>query len=265
MSTGLFSRLFARTARALPSQCVVCTGWCYDTVCSACVARFAPARARCLTCALALPGAAKQCGVCLQHGSALDACHAAVDYAYPWDGVLAQLKFNGQSRSGAVSGADPAVARCLAAIMAQRSPITQALAQADWAVPVPLAGLRLQERGFNQALQITKYLLAPGDLAKPAARALLRTDLLVRTRDTAAQVGLGRAERQLNMLNAFAVEPAFVAQVQGARLVLVDDVTTTTSTLSAAAAALRRAGAAHVTGVVFARTPGSAIAPAAFS
>jgi predicted amidophosphoribosyltransferase len=117
-----------------------------------------------------------------------------------------------------------------------------------------LSANRLRERGFNQALQIAKQLLA-SRAQKSAIQ--LRTDLLVRTRDTPAQVGLGRSERQRNMLHAFAAEPALAAQVQGARIVLLDDVTTTTATLSAAAAAMRIAGATHVVGMVFARTPPS--------
>lgn len=263
MPTGLFSRLLTLSASALPSQCAVCRAWCRDTVCGACTARFAPEQHRCITCAHTLPSAAMQCGVCLQHGTSLDACYAAVDYDYPWDGLLAQLKFGRGARLGGVSGADPAAARCMARLMHQRSAITLALAQADWAVPIPLSALRQRERGFNQALQITHHLLAPqtapsSKSSAPAiVRARLRADLLVRTRETQAQMGLGRSERQLNMLNAFAVEPTLAAQVQGARLVLVDDVTTTTATLGSAAAALRRAGAAHVTGVVFARTPAS--------
>jgi ComF family protein len=177
-----------------------------------------------------------------------------VDYDYPWDGLLAKLKFDGGQNSGGVAGADPAIARTMAHIMRQHTALMQALAQAHWVVPVPLSANRLRERGFNQAVQISKQLLTTK--ASPLAR--LRTDLLLRTRDTPAQVGLGRAERQRNMLHAFAVEPALAAQVQGARLMLVDDVTTTTATLCAAAAALRNAGAAQVVAIVFARTPASA-------
>ena len=195
-----------------------------------------------------------QCGACLRHGSALDACYAAVDYAYPWNDLLAKLKFDGGTSVGGVSGADPAVAGVIAAIMRQRSSILQALELADWVLPVPLAAPRLAQRGFNQALEITKQLLNPSGTVR-AVRSVLRTDMLVRTRDTAPQVGLDRAQRQRNMLHAFAIEPARAAQVSGARLVLVDDVTTTTATLCAAAAALRAAGAVQVVALVFARTP----------
>jgi ComF family protein len=258
MFTRLLTQTVSRMANALPSQCAVCRAWGKERVCADCVGRFVKSGNRCLTCALSLPGGAARCGACLQHGSVLDACYAAVDYDYPWDGLLAKLKFDGGQNSGGVAGADPAIARTMAHIMRQQADLMQALAQAHWVVPVPLSANRLRERGFNQAVQISKQLLTvkASPLARPLAR--LRTDLLLRTRDTPAQVGLGRAERQRNMLHAFAVEPALAAQVQGARLVLVDDVTTTTATLCAAAAALRNAGAAQVVAIVFARTPASA-------
>jgi ComF family protein len=246
-------------ANALPSQCAVCRAWGMQRVCAGCVGRFAIAKSRCLTCALPLPGGAARCGVCVRHGSVLDACYAAVDYDYPWDSLLAKLKFDGGQNSGGVTGADPAIARSMAHIMRQHTELMQALAQAHWIIPVPLSANRLRERGFNQAVQISKQLLT----AQSTPMARLRTDLLLRTRDTPPQMGLGRAERQRNMLHAFAVEPALASQVQGARLALVDDVTTTTATLCAAAAALRSAGAAQVVAIVFARTPASSMSAGA--
>jgi ComF family protein len=249
----MFTRLLRSAARTLPSQCAVCSGWGHAQVCTACVARFAAPAPRCITCALTVPEGVGQCGACVRQPSALDACHAAVDYAYPWDGLLAKLKFNAGSSLGGVSGANPAVAGAMASIMRQRDTVCQALAQADWAVPIPLAPERLKHRGFNQAVEISKPLLAPSPMH--TVRARLRTDILLRTRDTAPQVGMNRAQRQSNMLNAFAVEPRMVAQVSGARVLLIDDVTTTTATLHAAATVLRSAGAAQVVALVFARTP----------
>jgi ComF family protein len=250
----MFKRLLSHAASALPSQCAVCRAWGRERVCSACTVRFSPTEARCQTCALPLAGSALRCGTCLHHGSLLDACYAAVDYGYPWDSLLAQLKFAGGTGAGNASGPDPAMARAIAGVMRQHKALMQALAQADWAVPVPLSQARLRQRGFNQALEITRHLLAPAT-GPVRVRVQLHPRLLVRTRDTASQVGLDRAERLRNMQHAFALEPSCAAQAAGAHIVLVDDVTTTTATLGAAAAALRSAGAASVVGIVFARTP----------
>jgi ComF family protein len=245
----MLSRLLALTRRALPSQCAVCHGWGQQLVCPACVVRFTPQVQRCAGCALPLPGSVQRCAACQLRPSPLDGCLAAVDYAYPWDHLLAQLKF----ASGKRSSPDPAVARALAAIMRPQSAIQEALQQADWLLPIPLSAQRLRQRGFNQALEIAKHLIAPGE--QPALRARLLPHPLLRTRDTPAQVGLTREQRLRNMQHAFAIEPLLAGHIRGSRIVLVDDVTTTTATLSAAAATLKAAGASQVVGLVFARTP----------
>jgi ComF family protein len=246
----MLRRLLTLTRRAIPSQCAVCRVWAQDIVCPGCVERFTPSTARCTGCALPQIGKAMYCSACLQHGSALNACLAAVDYAYPWDNLLAKLKFaNGKS-----SSPDPALARSLAAIMRQHSSMQLALEQADWVLPIPLSRQKLQQRGFNQALEMAKHLLEPQS-GQRSARARLQAQLLLRTRDTPSQVGLTREQRMRNMQHAFALEPSLASLMQGARVVLIDDVTTTTATLSAAASSLRAAGANHVVGMVFARTP----------
>jgi ComF family protein len=242
----MFTHIIDRLASALPSQCVVCHSWGQHRVCQACIRRFTGTSQRCLTCALPLAGKATRCGECLQHSIALDGCLAAVDYTYPWDSFLVQLKFKGRHRNGP----DASMAKAIADTMRGHSAITAALLGADVIIPIPLSTQRLQQRGFNQALEITKHLLS----SAPSDRAKLQPQLLVRARDTAAQTGLARAQRLLNLRHAFMVEPLSITKITGAKVVLIDDVTTTTATLCAAAQALRSAGAAHVVGVVFART-----------
>ena len=250
----MFTRLLHHATRALPSQCCACRAWGISRVCAACLSRFARGVPRCRTCALQLPSESLgdltnsrlQCGECVQHPGPLDACWAAVTYGYPWDALLGQLKFQGASGQGA----DPSVARTVGDVMRLQGTMTAAVQRASIVVPIPLSPQRLRLRGFNQALEISKCLLD-----SRSAMAKLQPELLLRTRDTASQVGQKRAERLQNLRHAFAVEPTKAAQVQGAHVVLVDDVTTTTATLCAAALALRTAGAAQVVGVVFARTP----------
>jgi ComF family protein len=230
----MLRHLFEGLAAALPGQCAVCHAWPAEPVCDSCVARFAQPRPRCRRCALPVPQGVEACGRCLAEPPPLDACHAAVSYEYPWSALIAQFKFHGQ----------PGWARTFATLMRSAPWVEPALEQADLAMPMPLAGPRLAERGFNQALLLAR-LLAPHTTT---------SEVLLKVRHTAAQAGLDRKDRLANVTGAFAVDPLLVARVRGARVVLVDDVMTSGASLFSAAAVLRRVGASHITALVIART-----------
>ena len=225
----------SQALRTVPSQCAICHAWPAQRLCDDCVRRFARQRPRCRTCALAVPEGVAHCGACLRHPNGLDACHAAVDYGYPWSGVLQAFKFRG----------DPGWAGALATLLRSTPWVEPALEAAELVLPIPLAPQRLRMRGFNQALL----------LAQALAPARVQAGLLLRTHDAPAQSGLDRARRLRNPARAFAVEPLCAAQLAGRQVLLVDDVMTTGATLQAAAAVLRQAGAARVTALVLARTP----------
>ena len=96
---------------------------------------------------------------------------------------------------------------------------------------VPLHPARQRERGFNQAERLARRL--------GQAMAVRVIAGLSRVRATPAQVGLGEAERRVNMVRAFCWS-ATERPPNG--LALVDDVCTTGATLEAAAEAVARAG-----------------------
>jgi ComF family protein len=251
LAYGLFQRLTNPSWCSLPSQCAVCRGWGSQRICADCRARFAAQPKRCSLCAIAIPHAAHdvhQCGVCVLHPPPLNACAAAVDYAYPWDGLISRMKF------GTPQQADAALAKPLAQLMADQPRVMALLQNADMVVPMPLSHQRLAQRGFNQALELAKHVLArpTSSLHRPP---LLATQLLLRMVDTPPQHHLPRAQRLQNMRNAFAVDPLHSALLRGRHVVIIDDVMTTGASLFAAAQALREAGAADVAGVVLARTP----------
>ena len=81
-------------------------------------------------------------------------------------------------------------------------------------------------------------------------------------RATEQQIGLSPAQRASNVQGAFKVAADRIAEIQGRRAILVDDVLTTTgATVDACARALLRAKAAQVDVLTFARVVDSHKAP----
>jgi competence protein ComFC len=107
----------------------------------------------------------------------------------------------------------------------------------DLIVPVPLHPLKKREREFNQAARLAARL---GE----ATRIAVNTGMLRRVQATRTQTLLTRKQRADNVRHAFAVRPG--CQLDGRRIILVDDVLTTGATTSACASALQRAGAREV-------------------
>lgn len=132
----------------------------------------------------------------------------------------------------------------LARMMAQAG--RELLPDAELIVPVPLHRTRLWSRRFNQAAALAQVLSRQAGVPHaPLA--------LARVKRTRQQVGLTRAQRADNLQGAFRVEAAARPQVEGRRILLVDDVLTTGATANAAARALLRAGARAVDVLTFAR------------
>ena len=230
----MLATLLHRLVDHLPSQCRVCHSWPAHAICDDCVSLFAQPLPRCQTCALPLPAGMVHCGACLKNPPPLDRCLAAVAYAYPWSGLVAEFKFRDQT----------GLARSFAALMRAAPWVEPALDAADMVVPMPLSRNKLAQRGYNQAHLLARELSA----------AKTRTDLLLRIQDTPAQHTLKRAQRLSALDHAFAIEPLLAGRVRGAHVVLVDDVMTTGATLHAASRVLRASGASHITGLVLART-----------
>jgi ComF family protein len=111
----------------------------------------------------------------------------------------------------------------------------------DAIVAVPIHRSRLSYRGFNQAEGLCARL--PKEL---------RADHLMRIRKTRPQVELTPAQRTTNLTGAFRCDD----DLQGQRVLLVDDVFTTGATASECAKALRDAGANWVGVLCFAAKAG---------
>jgi len=189
-------------------------------------------------------GSGAICGGCAARRPSFERLRSALAYDEASRGMILALKHGDRTDTA------PALARLL-----ERLVRMEAL-EADLIVPVPLHRWRLWRRRFNQSALVAGAL--GRTLGLPVA-----TDALIRWRATPSQKGLGAAARRRNVGGAFAVSPRHGERLQGARVLLVDDVVTTGATLAACANALRRAGARSTTALALARVTDLGPRPAA--
>jgi len=121
-------------------------------------------------------------------------------------------------------------------------------------VPIPLASARKRERGYNQSA-----LIAAG-LSK-RWRVPVWDSLVVRSRETTTQTRLTPEQRLANVAGSFQIGDSNFGAVQGAHVVIVDDVVTTAATLNACAKVLYDAGARIISYVTFGRARASGDRP----
>jgi ComF family protein len=117
-------------------------------------------------------------------------------------------------------------------------------------VPIPLASARKRERGYNQSA-----LIAAG-LSK-RWRVPVWENLVVRSRETRSQTRLTPEQRLGNVAGSFQIGARNIEALQGAHVMIVDDVVTTAATLNACAKVLYHAGARIISYVTFGRAHAS--------
>lgn len=166
------------------------------------------------------------CGPCLATPPRHDGVRAAVAYGPVARDIALRLKYG--RRTG--------LARTMSSIM------THHVDAPGIIVPVPLHRWRIWSRGFNQAVLVAQAISRKTGLS-------LQTDLLIRKRATPSLRGLSGRKRADAVRGVFRVS----RRIEGETIWLVDDVYTSGATANACAAALKRAGAARVIILAWAR------------
>lgn len=189
----------------------------------------------CATCALPFEygqGEEAVCGACLAYPPAFDRLRAAVAYGEIPRKVALKLKYGGR----------PGVAETIARFVARHldGPADAMLA------PVPLHRWRIWKRGYNQAALIASALAARSGLEA-------RLDLIERVKSTPPLKGLNPKERRDAVRGAFRLAPRHKGAVRGRTVILIDDVYTSGATVDGCARILKRAGAAEVGVLTWAR------------
>ena len=226
-STPLGPSLKRARDRALPQSCFFCGDSADETVCAPCAADL-PCLAEqvCPRCQLDAANG-EVCGRCLKKPPLWAHLAAQWQYEFPLDTALVSAKYHHAF----------AIYRWAAA---QRS--AWPFASASTLIPVPLAELRMQSRGYNQAQLIAEEMAMRFDLKVDSAA-------VIRIRETDVQQRLNWIERRRNVRSAFVA----TRSLAGESVVLVDDVLTTGATLNSLACALLDAGAVRVDAFVLAR------------
>ncbi|WP_258364509.1 ComF family protein [Nitrosomonas sp. Nm84] len=156
---------------------------------------------------------------------------AALRYSFPIDALIHSFKYQ----------ANLAIAPILADLLIKK--LTTTAMRPDVIIPMPLHPIRLRERGFNQAMEISRYISKHMGI-------MILPDSCSRIKHTLPQTGLPWKDRQKNIRKAFSCK----IDLSGKHVAVVDDVMTTGATLNELAKTLRQQGAAEISNWVVART-----------
>jgi ComF family protein len=214
----------------IQKNCVLCGAATNQDLCEPCyhhLPQLPPDH--CPICLSPVP-TAEICGACLAKPPAFTRTTAALRYTFPVDALIHSLKYQ----------TNLAIAPILANLLIARLKTMERLP--DIIIPMPLHPIRLRERGFNQAMEISRY------ISKQTGIVLL-PDSCRRIKHTLPQTGLPWKERQKNIRKAFTCK----LDLSEKHIALVDDVMTTGTTLNELSKVLRQQGANEISNWVIAR------------
>lgn len=211
----------------MPYHCILCSNPAkQQDLCLACKKNLPVLSHACIKCARPLTMDGLTCGYCLQYPPPWTKGFSVFIYQQPIIQLITDLKFRQQLTH----------ARLLAELLTesittqwyQHHPLPECL------IPIPLSKQRLQERGFNQTLEIAKLV---------SKRLRIPIDLTSeRIKHTKPQAGIPETERKQNIKNAFQINRI----ITSSHVAVLDDVITTGYTMREFCQQLRQAGARDI-------------------
>jgi len=220
----LIQKIFAQIMLSIfPATCVICAskGLKYD-LCSNCKQLLKTNQPVCIQCSnnLAATDSTTICGTCLKNPPYFDSTLSVGIYAAHLKKTITEFKFHEKLYLYRIFSH-----LLVEKIQQQNNPLPECI------IPVPLHRYRLQERGFNQALEIAKGVAK--ELNIPIDHSCCE-----RVKYTLPQSSIPANERQRNVKHAFIL----TREVNYQHIAIIDDVVTTGSTVNELSRIFKKAG-----------------------
>lgn len=209
--------------------------WCAD--CDQEIRRLDSSRSHCSICGKYLCSGGDICADCKETAPPFFVARAVGPYEGKIKKSIKLLKFVGQRNLARRMGE-------MMACIVKEDPRYQDI---DLIVPVPITQNSLMQRGFNQAELLANRI---GQCLKKT----VKSDILIRIRETPSQRELTRELREENLKNAFCLKSC--RPVENKKILLVDDVYTTGSTTRECTKVLLEGGAREVVVITWAAGQG---------
>lgn len=213
-----------------PHRCALCAIQQPGNLCHTCESSLPELDPNCCTRCLTPLSTFTYCGACLNTPPLWHHITAGYRYAFPVDLMIQKLKY----------GLDLTLTPILANFIVTKINRNQ---PPDAIVPVPLHPEKIKARGFNQAIEISRY------VSKQTGIPVL-SNICIRVKNTPSQTELPWKERQQNVRDAFKCE----SDLTNKHIAILDDVMTSGATANALAKEIIKRGAAKVSVWVVARS-----------
>lgn len=209
----------------LPTHyCVLCAGSATQQICQTCYSSLIKHdtidRNRCPRCLIERSPKQLDCENCKENKFVFSRIVAAYDYGYPLEKILHQLKYANKLEYSTLLSQ-----LFWSRISRQISFLPDAI------IPVPLHANKHKLRGFNQVHEIMReFCILHPEISIINAK---------RIKETKQQAQLNRISRIANLKNAFEIDE----NINGKKIVIIDDVITTGSTVNEIAKLCKQLGA----------------------